>query len=162
MQPFAPKRLLGCILAAGCFWVTYIAAAGTISDLRELLWIQGAVEEEAEILDYEDKYVAAGDGQVRVTTFSYRYSFAGTEYNTTTRHLGPFVSKREADRIIRAAKHGERVACYINPKHPAEAVLSKNVNWGRCLMAVAFATGFFAAGVCLLVGCFSNRYAHQR
>ena len=161
MGQFTPKRFLFLILAAACLWVSYIAGAGIATNVREWLWLRNAAEVKAEILDYEDKYVASGDGQVRQATFTYAYSFDGKQYENTTRHLGPFVSKRESDRIISAAENGRQVPCYINVEQPSESLLSKNASLERFLMGAAFATGFLVGGICLLLGCFLKRYAHQ-
>ncbi|MEM0926526.1 MAG: hypothetical protein AAGJ83_10850 [Planctomycetota bacterium] len=90
------------------------------------------------------------------------YTVGQKQYHHSTRHLGPFVDHElEAKRLISAADGGQAVDCYVRYDKPGQAVLSRDVSMFRLVLSFVFVGGFCFAGACILVGCFSKRYAHQ-
>jgi hypothetical protein len=171
----APSRRPGARFERGCLTVFALPfAAVGLGTTGWLLWTllrialaQSWVETPAHIIE-----ARLSGGDTHRAEARYVYVYNDQEYEGTrvsfyggSDNIGAFQQDvhRELSRYAAAAAAGmaeenpSRPAgslfrCYVNPRHPAEAVLYRNVRVGMTLFQLMFAVAFSAAGFGLLFG----------
>ncbi|MBF0123424.1 MAG: DUF3592 domain-containing protein [Candidatus Omnitrophica bacterium] len=86
----------------------------------------------------------------------YRYAFNGLEYkgNKVRMMDGTFTNPSSADRFVQHYPPGARVAVFVNPHDPSDAVLKTGESQGEMIfvyLSVAFAlSGFLGIGLVMM------------
>ena len=123
-------------------------------------WQPTPVEVLATALD--DREGSEG-GTAHAVQARYRYEFAGEVHESTrvgldlgtgADNIGPW--HQQWHERLRAARDGElRLLAWVNPRHPEQAVLDRQLRWRLLLVLTPFALVFPLVGLGLIVGCAS-------
>lgn len=157
--PLSSKR--GDALGGGClalfllpFAVTGLGAFGLVAwesglTLRARSW----VEARCTIDDAELVESPGGDAVTYKNRARYHYDFGGQTYegtrvdfNVGSDDLGDFHQRLHADLVAHRAQ-GRPLACFVNPKDPAEAVLHRGFRPGKIVMGLGFGLAFGTIGI---------------
>jgi hypothetical protein len=123
----------------------------------------------AEILSVELESHDGDDSTTYRVAARYRYSFGGRSYvgervaiSRFADNIGDFHHDLHA-RLRDAQVRGEPVTAYVNPRHPDQAVLNRELRWMLALLMTAFGLVFAGVGLGLMFGAFiSSRSERQQ
>ena len=91
------------------------------------------------------------------TEATYRYEFAGTDYQSDRVYVAEFkdnIGSYHADlyqRLDRYRRSGESIPIWINPRQPNQAVIDRDMRWGLFALMTAFCSIFFVIGMIVLI-----------
>jgi hypothetical protein len=160
------RKGLGCLI----LFALPFAAAGLLVGFfaGKMLWFWIDVRDWQEVparVVHTELITNTGDDS---TTYDvrakYLYEFRGATYegervglSTGSDNIGSFHQDAHRE-LSHYQTSGETFRCYVNPRHPSDAVLYRDLRWGLFALMGVFATIFTGVGVGLIIaGIWGNR-----
>ncbi|MEO8270817.1 MAG: DUF3592 domain-containing protein, partial [Aureliella sp.] len=140
----------GCLISVGslfffiglfAFWNTFIAP------MQEYVSAQSWLATPCTILNAQLKESEGDDSTTYRAEFTYEYQFAGARFVGNQDNLFKFSGSRKSANARRdALPVGMQTQCWVNPKHPEQALLDRSIAWGPALAPFLFLICFCGLG----------------
>lgn len=114
-------------------WTSWFAASSWLETPAEVIWSEVRVHR-------------SGSRTTTQADVFYRYTYGGKEYRSNSDSLfGSPSGSHTAQSIVATLPPGKRTTCFVNPRHPWQAVRDRTIGWRGVLLSL-FALPFMAVG----------------
>jgi hypothetical protein len=133
----------GLFAAAGCGMFCFVS----VPLVKNLVVSQSWIATPATVVWSRIASRSGDDGATYKADIFYRYTFGGKEYKSNRGDLSDVSSsgRTRKEELVRANPQGKTLVCYVNPRHPWEAVRNRALGWSALLGL--FPLPFMAVGL---------------